>query len=110
MIVRDRATGLNPCASGANLPPIGPNRGVYSETKCYKPNHAVAIVGYGTLNGVPYWKIRNSWSRGWGEGGYMKIKRKGNMCAIEQYAHYPVIFREGPKTGSTTEEEVEREE
>ena len=31
-------------------------------------NHAVLLTGYGTN----YWIIKNSWSRGWGEAGYIK--------------------------------------
>jgi C1A family cysteine protease len=38
-------------------------------------DHAVEIVGYGTENGIEYWKIRNSWSSTWGEQGYIKIQR-----------------------------------
>jgi len=42
-------------------------------------NHAVVLAGYGseTINGKPelYWLIRNSWGRGWGEDGYIRLKR-----------------------------------
>jgi hypothetical protein len=33
--------------------------GVYSGIDCNKVSHAVNVVGYGTLNGIPYWQVRN---------------------------------------------------
>lgn len=36
-------------------------------------NHAVTAVGYGTENGQRYILVRNSWSSGWGDKGYVKI-------------------------------------
>jgi len=40
-------------------------------------NHAVMMVGYGrdVQRGMDYWLIRNSWGRGWGEAGYIRIQR-----------------------------------
>lgn len=32
--------------------------------------HAVVAVGYKTINGSPYYIIRNSWGTGWGDKGY----------------------------------------
>jgi len=49
-------------------------------------DHAVVVVGYGTENGIDYWRVRNSWGQGWGEDGYFRLKRnngdQGSMCMI----------------------------
>jgi C1A family cysteine protease len=58
--------------------------GVYSEPGCPNTihNHAVAIVGWGTLDDVDYWIVRNSWGPDWGNQGYIYIERGVNMCCI----------------------------
>nr|QED55360.1 cathepsin B [Fasciola gigantica] len=45
--------------------------------------HAVRLVGWGEDDGVPYWRIANSWNTDWGDGGYFKILRGKNECGIE---------------------------
>eukprot|EP00163_Fabomonas_tropica_P000627 TRINITY_DN103_c0_g1_i1.p2 TRINITY_DN103_c0_g1~~TRINITY_DN103_c0_g1_i1.p2 ORF type:complete len:179 (+),score=47.28 TRINITY_DN103_c0_g1_i1:695-1231(+) len=45
--------------------------------------HAVKIVGWGELNGTPYWKIANSWNPDWGLNGYFLILRGQDECGIE---------------------------
>ena len=88
--------------------------GVYSSENCNGGvNHAVNIVGYGTLNGIPYWKVRNSWGSGWGDGGYINMERgvngnNLNMCHLTQYAHYPYIEGSDDGQGSGTESEAMR--
>ncbi|RNF22358.1 cysteine proteinase [Trypanosoma conorhini] len=40
-------------------------------------NHVVQLVGYGHDNvlNASYWILRNSWSPGWGENGYIRLLR-----------------------------------
>ena len=51
--------------------------GVYSSSDCPNTNldvnHAVVAVGFGNLNGVDYWVVKNSWSTQWGDNGFFKI-------------------------------------
>ncbi|XP_024200339.1 zingipain-2 [Rosa chinensis] len=59
-----------------------------------KANHAITIVGYGTENGVDYWKIKNSWGEDWGDKGYMKMRRNvatkpEGICGIASAPIYP---------------------
>lgn len=56
-----------------------------SECSTSRLNHAVVLVGYGTENDIPYWIVRNSFGKNWGENGYFRIYRGKGTCGINQY-------------------------
>jgi hypothetical protein len=65
--------------------------GIYSPTEACTGilNHAVVIVGYGSVGTQKYWIIRNSWGTSFGEGGYIKIDaNKINTCGLSTWLVY----------------------
>lgn len=62
--------------------------GVFQDMSCgTQLNHGVTAVGYGTDNGTPFWKVRNSWGANWGEAGYIRMIKNINtsdagICGI----------------------------
>lgn len=70
------------------------NSGIVTQNCSGQVDHAVLCVGYGTEDGVDYWKIKNSWGNTWGEDGYVRIQRGvtgAGECGIDVMPSYPVL-------------------
>ncbi|XP_069484925.1 cathepsin S-like [Ambystoma mexicanum] len=60
--------------------------GIFDGECAEQANHAIIIVGYGTEDDEDYWIIKNSWGTDWADGGYGKVRRNVNHCAIGEEA------------------------
>jgi len=77
--------------------------GIFAGCTSSALDHAIAVVGYGTENGVDYWLIKNSWGERWGEDGFIRLKRGVGMCGIgKEYSLVKVSAVEGPTDAPLT--------
>ena len=72
--------------------------GVFGGCTDNNTNHAVTVVGYGTEHGEDFWLIKNSWGSGWGEEGYIRLRRGVGMCGVGSTM---VTLSCGPVSGPT---------
>lgn len=64
-------------------------------------DHVVELVGYGSEDGQDYWLIRNSWSAGWGEAGFIRLKRNpadATPCGPDNAPHDGTGCLPGPSS------------
>ncbi|CAL5041191.1 unnamed protein product [Urochloa decumbens] len=70
--------------------------GIFNGICGTKLDHGVTVVGYGSEDGKDFWIVKNSWSAGWGEGGYIRMARNvpspRGKCGIAMDASYPVKY------------------
>nr|AIG55620.1 secreted protein [Thraustotheca clavata] len=70
--------------------------GILTSCKKGTSDHAVVALGYGSSNGVNYFKIRNSWGISWGELGYIRLANGGSTtsigtCNVAQVTYFPSL-------------------
>ena len=78
--------------------------GVFTAACGANLDHGVLAVGYGTMSGLDYYMVKNSWSTTWGDGGYIYLGRGvdpatkqpynggAGQCGILMEGSYPVML------------------
>merc|ERR1711935_248078 len=74
--------------------------GIYKDqTRAYMANHALAAVAYTSQ----YILIKNSWGKGWGDNGFIKVARNYYGCAMHMYVGFPDLSASGVTDNSRSD-------
>jgi len=71
--------------------------GVFTSSCGTNLDHGVLVVGYGTMDGQDYYKVKNSWASTWGADGYIYLGRGSSynngdgQCGVLLEASYPLL-------------------
>ena len=95
------ALNQQPVAVGLALPPgflSSYKGGVFLQDYKGRMNEAGLAVGYGTVNGQAYWKVKLFRGASFGENGYVLLARGSNtgplgQCSILSAPSYPVVTK-----------------
>ena len=69
-------------------------QGVFSGKCGNDLNHGVLAVGFGEMNGVKHYKVKNSWGPAWGMQGFIFILRNGDgegWCGTQMAPSFPIV-------------------
>jgi len=58
-------------------------------------DHGVLVVGFGSTDGLDYWKVKNSYGKDWGEFGFARLERgfTMNTCGIFKNMVFAIMKR-----------------
>lgn len=73
------------------------NSGVFTGDCGTQLDHGVLVVGYGSMDGVDYYRVKNSWGTSWGKDGYIYLGRGSQynsgsgQCGMLMQGSYPEV-------------------
>lgn len=70
------------------------SKGVFSGKCGTDLDHGIVLTGYGNLNGVDYWRCKNSWGSSWGLQGYILLAKGGDgpgQCGVLMDNSVPLL-------------------
>lgn len=65
--------------------------GVFTGTCGTSLDHGVLAVGYGEMNGTPYYKVKNSWGPTWGSDGFIYLVRGDSINSQQKQGQCGIL-------------------